>query len=72
MTKDINGKKKAISKISVHSNISFTSYAWILLNKLLCWINSLTREFMGKLFLFEPEMISAQFLSGNITLRGKL
>ena len=68
--------KKLISKISVDSNISFTSYAWlcalILLCRLLCWINSQTWEFLGKMLLFHLEIFSAKFLLGNEFLRGEL
>ena len=37
-----------------------------------CVLNSRTREFQGKLLLFDPEMIYAHFLWGNVFLRGVL
>ena len=65
-----------ISKISVDSNILFTSYTWlcalILLHRLLCLIKSRTQEFLQKLLLFHPEIISAQFLWENVFLSGEL
>ena len=69
--------KKAISKLSADSNILFASYArlcvLILLHRQLCSIiNSWTLEFMRKLLLFQAEIISAQFLWGNVFLKGKL
>ena len=37
-------------------------------HRLLCEANSQGQEFMGKLRFFHPEMISAQFLWGNVCL----
>ena len=56
-SEDIN--KKSISKISVNSNFQFTSYAWLLIRRLLCWIESGWQEFMWKLLPSCTEMISA-------------
>ena len=68
--------KKVISKISVDSNFTFSSYAWLralaLPHRLLCWINPCQPEFMWKLLLFHTEMISAKFLLGNVLLGGEL
>ena len=58
--------KNVISKFSVDSNISFTSYAWLCALILLCRqlysIKSRTQGSLEKFLLFYPEMISVQFL----------
>ena len=76
---DMNQKiltKKVISKISVDSNFTYTSYAWLcavaLLHRLLCYIKSRRQDFMWKLLLFHTETISASFLWGNALLGGEL
>ena len=64
MNQKILTKTKVISKISVDSNFTFTSYDYEVMrdtgiapqNTVL---NSPQREFMGKLLLFHTEMISA-------------
>ena len=47
-------KKKLISKISVDSNFTFSSCAWLCVfhcsHRLLCWIKSRVRDFLWKLF----------------------
>ena len=53
-------KKKLISKISVDSNFTFLSYAWLCVfhcsNRLLCWIKSHVRDFfLWKLLSFHTE-----------------
>ena len=48
--------KKLISKISVASNFTFSSYAWLCVfhcsHRLLCWIKSRVRDFLWKLLSF--------------------
>ena len=70
-------KKMVIIKISVNSNFTFTSYAWLcaltLLHRLLCFkIKSRRQDFMRKLLLFHTEIISAWFLCRNVLLKGEL
>ena len=43
-----------------------------LCHRLLCWINSRLQEFLLILLLFPTKMISAEFLWGNVFLRGEL
>ena len=68
--------KKLISKISIDSNFTFSSYAWLCVihcfHRLLCWINSRVREFSWKLLSFHTKMILAWFLWGSVFLRGEL
>ena len=69
-------QKRPISKISVHSNFTFSSYARLYVfhcsQRLLCWIKSRTQDFLWKVSSFHTEMISAQFLWGSVILRGEL
>ena len=48
-------QKKLISKISVDSNFTFSSYAWLCVfhcsHRLLCWIKSRVRDFSVKIAL---------------------
>ena len=69
-------QKQRISKISADSNSTFSSYAWSCVfhcsHRLLCWIKSRVRDFLWKLLSFHTEMVPAQFLWGNVLLRGEL
>ena len=64
-------KKKFISKISVDSNFTFTSYAWLCMywNCFIDYcikINSRRQEFVWQLLLFHTEMISALIPLGEM------
>ena len=72
-------QKKLISKISVDSNFTFSSYAWLCVFhcshrpcRLQCWIKRRVRDFLWKLLSFHNKMVSAQFLWGGVLLRGEL
>ena len=73
-------QKELISKISVDSYFTFSSYAWLCVfhcsHRLLCWIKShvwvfvFLFFFLWKLLSFHTEMISAQLLWGSVLLTG--
>ena len=69
-------QKKLKSKISVGSNFTFSSYAWLCVfhcsHRLLCYINSRVRDFLWKLLSFHTKMISALYLWWSVLLRGEL
>ena len=68
-------QKKLISKISVHSNFTFSSYACVFRcsHRPLCWMKSCIWDFLWKLLSFHTENYDfSLFLLGSALLRGEL
>ena len=69
-------QKMLISKISIDSNFTFSSYAWLCMfqcsHRLLCWIKSCRQDFLWELLSYHTKLFQPNSFWGNVLLRGEL